>query len=154
MGVTVNGLLQESLRSIISPAPILQVSGYDSATDSLKTISGAPAVTFLWKQSSRSNAGDIITWIPANTKRSKPILFTISGTAAALVAFRENTGTIGTPVWTSRFEHRLGGDGPGIAIAIPEQFIGPTGDGAGATCKLEVLSGTLTAYGTLHGFES
>lgn len=145
---------QEIIGSTAGTNPVFRIEGYDVATNSIRTISGETAVTFLWKQGSRSNAGDIITWIPANTKRSKPLLFTVSGTAAALVAFRENTGTIGTPVWTSRFEFRLGGDGPGVAIAIPEQFIGPTGDGSGAVCKLEVISGTLTAYGTIHGFEA
>lgn len=162
MAVTVNGRDQEDIQGFNwhtrvltgATAPIVQTRGYDTTTDSVRTISGATAVTFLYKSSSRSNAGDIITWVPANTLRSKVLLFTMSGTAAALLAFRENTGTIGTPVWTSRFEFRLGGDGPGVALALPEQNFGPVGDGAGATAKLEVISGTLTAYGTLHGYES
>lgn len=135
-------------------APVVETRGYDSILNAVRTVSGAAAVTFLYKQANRVNAGDITTWIPANTLRSKVLLFTVSGTAAALVAFRENTGTIGTPVWTSRFEFRLGGDGPGVALALPEQNFGPVGDGAGATAKLEVLSGTLTCYGTMCGFES
>ena len=136
-----------------SSAPIIEPRGYSATDDAVKTVAQAIAVTFLWKVSSRSGAGTIVSWIPANNARSKVLLFTISGDASGRVAFQENTGTIGAPTWTTRMEFRIGTDGS-VAIAIPEQSIGPTGNGSGATARLEVLAGTGTYYGTMHGFEA
>ena len=158
--VIVDGIIQGlinlnkwTLRQITgASAPIVEIRGYDATTDSVKVISGDPAVTFLWKEGTVTNPGDVITWIAANTKRAKVLLWWCSATATSVAAFRENTGTIGTPTWTTRMRFNLAA-GPGVAIALPEQFFGPTGDGAGAVVKVEALSGTATFLGGMHGFE-
>ncbi len=134
--------------------PQVETRGYDAPTDSIKTISGAPAVNFLWKEGTVVNAGTAANWIPANTKRAKPLMWWANGTAAALAAFQENTGTIGAPSYTNRMRMRLGGDGPGAIVALPEQFFGPVGDGAGIGARVEILTGTGTFYGGMHGLEA
>jgi hypothetical protein len=161
-GVAIDGFplgirsLQDWLSRLLTGAnaPVVEVRGYDSVNNAIRVISGSPAIAHLYKTSNRVNAGDIITWVPANTLRTRIMQYSMSGTAAGLVAYRENTGSIGAPVWTSRYEHRLGGDGPGVINAQPEPIVGPAGDGVGATAKLEVLSGTGTFYGTMLGYES
>ena len=106
----------------------------------------------VWKTGSLTGAGTIVSWVPGNGRRARVLLMTVSATAAATVAFQENTGTISAPVWTVRIVLELPAQGS-AALGFPDQSFGPAGDGVGGAVRLQAISGTGTHRGTLHGYE-
>lgn len=136
-------------------APVVETRGYDAASNAIRTLPLAAAVTFDYRVGSRTGTGTITSWVPPDQKRLKLLVVSVSAAAdatGALLAFQENTGTISSPVWTSRYEFYVPAEGT-VLLPRPEQFVGPVGNGTGAVARLEVLAGSGTFRGTLEGFE-
>jgi hypothetical protein len=135
-------------------------AAYDTTYSALKVISGLPQVSLLFKYSGNTavTSGDVITWVPATSQYAKVLLVVggiIGGADDALIAVQENTGTIGSPTWTTRIPIPCkASSAVNFAFALPERRWGPAGNGSGATVKVTIVSGTTPkVWATLHGYE-